>query len=70
MAILIENMEMPKACITGKLPNYVYCPCFNACPKACGDAERPKDCLLVEVEEIKVGEIYPPDRRMYVEASE
>ena len=47
MDILIKNMEMPKACITGELPNYVYCPCFDICSEACGGSERPSACPLV-----------------------
>ena len=51
MDILIKNMEMPKACITGELPNYVYCPCFGICSEACGGSERPSACPLVALPE-------------------
>jgi len=75
MDILIKNMEMPKSC----LDNDCNCPCLCSCEVfKKNDLEynrkeawehRLKDCPLVEVEKIKVGEIYPLDRKMYVEAS-
>lgn len=49
--ILIKNYEMPKSCITGKIPDYEYCPFFGSCPKASAKEERPSDCPLVELPE-------------------
>ena len=46
MAIIIKA-DMPKACITGKLPNYNYCFHFEKCDKACGGDERPSDCPII-----------------------
>lgn len=51
MDILIKNMEMPKSCITGKLPYYEYCPFFGSCSKASAKTERPSDCPLVALPE-------------------
>ena len=51
MDILIKNMEMPKSCITGKLPYYEYCPFFGDCSKASAKTERPSDCPLIPVPE-------------------
>ena len=48
MALIIKA-DMPKACITGKLPNYDYCLCFGICHHANSGTERPKDCPLVEI---------------------
>lgn len=49
MDILIKNFEMPKSCITGKLPDYEYCPFFGVCSKVSAKTERPSDCPLVEL---------------------
>ena len=46
MALIIKA-DMPKACITGKLPNYDYCFHFEKCDKACGGDERPSDCPII-----------------------
>lgn len=48
--ILIKNViKMPKSCITGKLPDYEYCPLFGDCSKTSGKTERPSDCPLLEL---------------------
>ena len=68
MAILIENMEMPKYCYKRPIHNPEN-GSYQLGVETYG-LDVPKHCLLEKVEEVKVGEIYPPDRRMYVEVSE
>ena len=73
--MIVIKEEMPKSCLS----NDYICPCLGSCKVfKNNDLEynhkeawehRLKGCTLVEVEEAKVGETYPLDRKVYVEVS-